>query len=379
MCGQYVAFKRGMIAEDRISELLKKFSLEGTEIYADDIISRDERLTGENMDRFISECEALKAKRIHCAYWANPTSFLLKEKFKELIGHFGSLEAVKEYYGDLSGTHYIERLADEYEACCRMKCSAYTFHLIDYAPVDGLWEFTIPREEICTAMISFLNQFMVCIYERGLLSGSSPLIELENAGWGLEYGTQTASDYARVLDEAWDPFGRLRVSWDINHLLHAVGYDSGGKAAFLLPDDEITPDMRKLEELYGENGAKFAAEWIRHNLFGSRLKGKAASIQLADCVMKSEEYFRRGKLTGKYYEEISALRDWNDREEYGVSIVLGHYDSHVPVGYGILNGEEMGEVLREFVQQNPGAVIVHELKNSSDILADLKKQTDSIK
>ncbi len=374
---QYMTFKESMLPAADIPALLKKFSLTGLEVYMDDIDPRDNKLLGDEKKTaaLLEKLRGLHVKRLHCSYWANPTSFLTKNNFPELIEHFGGVKAVGDYYGDLTGKHYIERLADEYELCCLLGADAYTFHLIDYAPIDGMWEFTISRADIMQAMIFLLEQFMAELHTRGLLAADSPLIELENAGWGLEYGAQTADDFAAIFDQLWDPFKRVRVSFDFNHLLHATGYDNSAcRARFFLPDDEVSARMRRIEESFGCDGGDFCLEWIKSNLLDERLRGRVGSVQLADCALKTTEYFVRGQLTDKYFKDIRALDTWEQREDYGVRIVLGEYDSHPPLGEGALKPGAVRELLKSAAAANPGMCIVHELKNSTDILRDMSVQ-----
>ena len=55
------------------------------------------------------------------------------------------------------------------------------------------------RETVLDAMVVMLQQFLRELTDRNLLSDSSPVVELENAGWGLEFGAQTA-ERLRVTD-----------------------------------------------------------------------------------------------------------------------------------------------------------------------------------
>ena len=135
------------------------------------------------------------------------------------------------------------RWMQEYELACELGAQAYVFHVIDYAAIDGAWEFTITREQVLDAMVRMVQEFLLRLAGKGLLSAGSPVIELENAGWGLEYGAQRCEDFAEIFRQVYDPFDKLRVSWDMNHLLHAIGKAPDGKSAcFMLQPFEITPE-----------------------------------------------------------------------------------------------------------------------------------------
>lgn len=93
------------------------------------------------------------------------------------------------------------------------------------------------------------------------------MIELENAGWGLEYGAQRCEDFAEIFRQVYDPFDKLRVSWDMNHLLHAIGKSPDGKGAcFMLQPFEITSRMQRLEEEFGADPKLFAEKWVEMNI-----------------------------------------------------------------------------------------------------------------
>ena len=192
-----------------------------------------------------------------------------------------------------------------------------------------------------------LQRFVNSLLEKKLLTADSPVIELENAGWGLEHGVQTAEDYAFVLEQIYDPFDRLRVGWEVNHLLHAVGKMSDGSVRFFLPEEELTEDMRRLEQEEGKYPRAFAHSWVRRNLLHPALRGKVAAVHLSDCKWKSEEYFRNGLLAEPWLSGIQALETWDEKEEYGVKIVLGQYDSHEVLGDGALNGGDMAAILAQ--------------------------------
>jgi hypothetical protein len=327
----------------------------------------------------INKLEQLQVKRLHCSYWAYPTGFLTKHNFTELINRFGGVEKLREYYGDLTGKHIWERWAQEYETASALNVQAYTFHLIDYAPIDGEWDFTIPVNDIRQAMICMIQQFLENLEELNLLTDSSPSIEIENAGWGLEYGTQTKSDYIDLFQQLYDPGNKVKIGWDINHILHAAGTKNGTKnACFMLPEEEKNSEMKEIESRYESNPSVFASKWLEYNILAEDLRQRVGSIHLSDCVLKDTEYFIHGKLRLPYSDEIDALSMWEEKEEYGVKIVLEHYDSHVPLQDGILKGEDVKNILAKLLSYNKDFVILHELKNSESIQADLDKQKTAL-
>jgi len=376
---QYISYKEGMLTGENIDEFCKKHGFDGTEVFMDDIVSRNLPLFNNNKEKEIlkKRLEKLNVKRLHCSYWAYPTSFLTKNDFSQLIERFGDEKEVKAYYGDLTGRHMFRRWIQEYEMACELKAQAYTFHLIDYAPIDGEWAFTISREDICQAMIFMTQQFICLLEEREMLTESSPQIELENAGWALEYGVQTSLDYKRLFNQLYDPHGKVRIGWDINHLLHAIGGEAG-KIRFMLPMYELDANMKRIKAEYESCPQKFIMEWIKTNLLEPDIIEKIGAIQLSDCALKGTEYFTAGKLNEPFMGEISKLHTWEEKENYGVGIVLSKYDSHLPLGTGVLSGKEMGKLLEMLEDQNPELVILHELKNSSALQSDLDMQLTAI-
>jgi hypothetical protein len=327
----------------------------------------------------IKELQDLQVKRLHCSYWAYPTSFLTKNNFTELINRFGSIEQVKEYYGDLTGRHIWERWAQEYEIASALKVQAYTFHLIDYAPIDGEWAFTIPINDIRQAMICMIQQFLLNLEELQLLTGTSPCIEIENAGWGLEYGTQSKSDYITLFEQLNDPRNKVKIGWDVNHLLHAIGKQRDSDYAyFMLPDEEKNDEMRIMEAEYGGSPALLSVQWLEYNILAPELRQRAGSIHLSDCALKDVEYFVHGKSTPPYSDEMDALTTWEEKENYGVKIVLEHYDSHIPLQTGILKSNDIKKLLAELLLYSKDLVILHELKNSESIQKDLEIQKKAL-
>lgn len=380
---EYITYKENVFKNEPLPpvEFCKKNSLEGTEVFFDDMHPRTLKLFTNDVEKttVLNALKDLNVKRLHCSYWAYPASFLTKNNFTELLERFGSIEAVKEYYGDLTGDHLWDRWSQEYEIAASLGAQAYTLHLIDYAPIDGAWEFTIPVSEIKQAMIYMIQQFLVNLEARNLLNAGSPQIEIENAGWGLEYGTQSETDFVTLFSKLYDPHNKVKIGWDINHLLHAVGMSlDKQRAVFMLPGDEKNPDMVELEKNFGGNPGLFAYKWVESNILSSGLLNKAGSLHLSDCGLKDVEYFVRGKLRSPYFDEMKTLRSWEEKEKYGVKIVLGQYDSHIPIQTGILNGTDIKNMIDTLKKHSPGVVLLHELKNSESIQADLDAQKKAL-
>lgn len=378
---QFSTFKEELFDErqrGKMAEFCAEYGLDGMEVFMDDVLSRDQDLTNEKQS-ILDKLRTLHVKRVHCSYWAYPTSFLTKNNFHELVDRFGSQENVKSYYGDLTGGHMYKRWANEYQIATELKAQAYTFHLIDYAPIDGKWEFTISKSEIRQAMIYMTQQFINYLMDRQLITEDSPLIEVENAGWGLEHGLQTADDYRLMYQQLYDPFQKVKISWDINHLLHAIGFDEKqNRARFFLPDSEISPEMDDLQQLYGSEPKIFAQKWLEHNIMDPELLYQVSCIHLSDCNLKETEFFVNGKLTGQYIDELTSLDSWDKQEEYGVNIVLSSYDSHIPLGDGILEPASIKEMILKIRADQPNLAILHELKNNTDQTVALKKQLDRL-
>lgn len=193
----------------------------------------------------------------------------------------------------------------------------------------------------------YMTQQLLCeLEDSGLLTDESPNIELENAGWGLEHGVQVADDYRFVFSQVYDPRNKLKIGWEINHILHALGCSEvTGDGRFFLPEAEITPDMAWLEASYGHNPQKLAMEWVAYNLLAPDLQGRIGSVHLSDCKMKTVEYFRNGILGSPFLEKMEAMETVEERFYYGWQMVLDYYDSHVPLGTGILPEQGMKEML----------------------------------
>lgn len=381
---QYLTLKPEQIAADApdfAQRLCREYDLAGVEVFGDDVKSRTLPLfESEAEKRELTErLRAQWVRRLHASYWAYPTAFLTGNRFRELIERMGGEQAVRSYYGDLTGEHMMARWVQEYAVASALQADSYVFHLIDYAPIDGMWAFSMDKQTILQAMIAMLQRFLNHLLEHGLLTADSPIIELENAGWGLEHGVQTAQDYARVWEQVYDPFDRLRVGWEVNHLLHAVGKMRDGTVCFFLPPEEVTADMRTLEGRYGEEPQKFALEWLRQNLLHPALRGKVAAVHLSDCKWKTAEYFRNGLLAQPWRGEMQRLKSWEEREEYGVKIVLGEYDSHEVLGDGALAGSAVAALLAQLESENGELMLLHELKNSVPVEPALQRQLSALR
>ena len=223
-----------------------------------------------------------------------------------------------------------------------------------------------------------MTQQLLCTLEqKKLLSEDSPSIELENAGWGLEHGMQVADDYEMLFSQVYDPWGKLKIGWEINHILHALGVSPHtGEGRFFLPEAEITSVMAWLQKSYGHSPATLAMEWVACNLMAPGLQGKIGSVHLSDCAMKTVEYFRNGILCAPYIDNLWSMEDPEDRINYGWRMVLDYYDTHIPLGTGILPQKGMRELLQKLRDKNEGIVCLHELKASKPLVPALEGQME---
>ncbi|MER5491000.1 hypothetical protein [Streptomyces sp. NPDC002490] len=355
---------------DAADAMIRARAIRGAEVFMNDLKPRTSPLAGtaEERSALRSALRAAGVRRLHSSYWAAPTAFVANVQFGELVERFESTDQLRDYFGDLTGTHMFSRWCDEYALACELAADAYVFHLIDYMPVDGAWEFTVDRQVVLDAMVVLTQRFLRELDDRGLVNGSSPVIELENAGWGLEFGAQTAEDFVEFLAKVHDPADRLRLGWDLNHLLHAVG-TSDGKAAFLLPDAEMTPRMRELERRAAGDVRELSAAWIAQNVLDERLLDRVSALHLSDCPAKDVEYFRNGVL-----DEAHAVEgDRETRQAAGLRIVLDHYDNHVCLGDGVLDPAEVRRVVDALADRHP-LMVLHELKNAPDVWAEVDRQ-----
>ena len=375
---EYITLKTENLSllKGRFSSYKQLFpSLCGAEVFCADIVAREKPLfkTAEELERLAGFLQQNGVKRLHASYWASPSSFLCGVAAEDLYSHFGSESAVKEYYSDTDGTHLYSRWCQEYALAKATGAQAYVFHLIDYFPIDGVWRFSIARSHVVECMAQIVQTFLNKLEENSLLCENSPVIELENAGWALEYGVQTAQDFEYIFKKVYDKHDKLRISWDINHLLHAIG-ERDGKGVFMLPKEEITAEMQSLSEKYGSNLQQFAHSWIEYNLLHLSVKNKVCCVHLSDCAAKQQQYFTAGYMEYPLREQLECCEDWAAKESFGENVVLTHYDSHLPLGKGVLNGGKMKELLCELEKENEDICILHELKNSTDLENDLKYQ-----
>lgn len=348
--------------------------LAGTEVFMADMKTRTLPLAESEAEyaELVAALRAAGVRRVHCSYWAAPTPFVAGVQFGELVERFEGIDQVREYFGDLTGEHMFSRWCDEYALARDLGAETYVFHLIDYMPVDGAWEFTVDREVVLDAMVVLTQQFLRALDQRGLLDEHSPVIELENAGWGLEFGAQTADDFVRVFERVYDRTNRLRLGWDLNHLMHAVGL-AEGRGAFLLPDAEITPAMHEIEREAAGDIASLAARWIEQNVLDPRLIDRVSAIHLSDCPAKEVEYFSNGKLDAAYVTDGS----WEEQQDEGLRIVLAHYDNHVCLGDGVLDPGTVRGLIDALAARHPLSVL-HELKNAGDVWAELDRQRERL-
>lgn len=362
---------------EAVAQAMDAQHLVGTEVFMDEVHSRTLSLfdNDEELHALADKLTALRVKRLHCSYWAWPTALLIQNRLAFAVEAMGGEDAVRDYYGDLTGAHLYDRWCQEYALAREIGAQAYTFHLIDYAPIDGRWEFEIPVADIRQAMVYMIQRLLNELDARNLLDEKSPRIELENAGYGLEYGMQDAPDAAFVLDQLYDPHNKVCLAWEINHLLHATGTDTQtGLGVFMLPEDEKTDAMRRIEAMKLD-ARGLCTTWVIENLLDPRVAGRVGAVHLSDCVAKDTAYFVRGRLVEPWGSELDALPSWEDMEEYGVTIVLRDYDSHVPMGTkGVLDVESIGEALNTLAEQNENFVILHELKNEADVLGAVAEQ-----
>ncbi len=354
---------------------VQRHGLAGIEVFMHDLVPRTEPLFGGESDRraLTARLRAAHVGRVHCSYWGSPTAFVANVGFRELAEQFESAALLREYYGDVSGRHMFARWCDEYELARDLGARAFVFHLIDYQHVDGAWEFAVSRETVLDAMVVLVQRLLRELEDRSLLDTGSPVIELENAGWGLEFGAQTADDFVSILERVHDRFDRVRVGWDLNHLLHATGLREG-RGVFLLPESEITPAMRHLEERAAGDLGELSHAWIRQNVLDPRLARLLSALHLSDCTPKPEEYFRNGKLQGPHWVEGDRVR----QGEEGLRIVLEHYDNHVVLGDGVLDPAAIRDLIADH-GRGDDLMLLHELKNAPDLWSEVSRQRQRLR
>lgn len=376
MSAEYLAVPLSSDLDSTAAIAARASGIAGVEAPIDRITPKNQAFPqGDDWKALTERLVGARVCRVHCSYWGSPTNFLAKVNFRELVDRFGSLAAVRDYYGDLTGHQMMRRWRDEYALARAIGARTYVFHLIDYATVDGAWEFTLSKLTIRRAMASILQQFLLMLDEEDLLDENSPTIEIENAGWGLEHGMQTSADAAAIFDEVVIPAGKVRIGWDLNHLLHAIGINPDtGHARFQLPDEEITDAMRELEASVGHDPTGFAHSWIEMQVGAPTTAGLNGSLHISDRVLPQVEYFRNGVLNAPLLEELQRQATQDDRVEYGYQVVLKHFDTHVAVGRGCLDPDRLASMMTRLTAQNPDLDVLHELKTTQNLAADLAEQ-----
>lgn len=380
---QYLTIKPEQLPQNgtAICTACNELHLQGTEVFMDDIVPRNLPLfkSDKELAALIQKLQQYLVKRVHCSYWAWPTAILSKTHFSELIANFGGKEAVKSYFGDLTGKHLFERWVQEYQLACKLNAQSYTFHLIDYAPIDGRWSFSISREEILQNMVLMIQGLLNELDNQDLLTDNSPNIEVENAGFGLEYGMQTVDDVLYIFSQLYDEYHKVRIGWDLNHLLHAIGIDSNTKKpSFFLPAKDISPWMQILQNKHGNSAAELGIAWLRANILDPRTRNFIGSLHVSDCVAKTICYFENGQFCEPYLSELTNQPSWTAMEEYGVRIVLNEYDSHVIAGKGMLDINDLIKLIEDAAEANQQLVILHELKNELNVIKAVKAQISAL-
>jgi len=366
---QFLSYKPHMAAqlsEEGFGEFISEHGFAGSEVFASDFAPRESALEPAHIKSLKARFDRLRVKRLHASYWGWPAAYLAGEPNERVLARLGGPGEIAAYYGGGPERCY-ERWAAEYRLACEIGAESFVFHMIDYAPIDGLWEYEEDNEAISEKLADVLRRLLDLLKKRGLYSKASPVVELENAGWGLEYGLQTAAGFSGLFSGLDDPYEKVKIGWDTNHLLHALGYDARTcRARFFLPSEEKTAKMAELEESLGAKPKDLAAAWIASQALGPSIAGRVSCLHISDGRLKSEEFFRRGKLTGPYREEQAAMASRLEMEEYGERLVLREYDSHLPIGDGILDMRFIDTLAARLASENEGFCVLHELKNMPD-------------
>ncbi len=236
--------------------------------------------------------------------------------------------------------------------------------------------------------VVYLSRFEAHLKQAGLLTGEHqlPTIGIENAGWGLEYGIQTASDYRRLfafLEEVRCPLREVvTIDWDFNHLLHPLCRTPSGTASFMLPEEERTDEMRALQDTFGEEPAPLAARWIETNVLAHDLLPRVRCIHISDSSWKNAPIFTRCQAVGEYLERLTQEQDPDLRAAIGEELVVTHYDNHLHLGHprGMLTQDHIAPVLQALAREqtvrgfdgatSPQLVILHELKGYPFVSTD---------
>ena len=378
----------------RLNAILERrdsLGITSTETYAPVLRPRELPLfnSPDEITSILHELGARSSSQLHCSYFGNPTALFQgpsSSAYQALLKNMGGPDEFRKYYGDLTGEHVIARACQEYELAVRAGLDHYTVHFgIDYSFSDGMFSYPtsygLDREAVLESSLRqtavYLRRFESHLARVGLLTSGQklPTIGIENAGWGLEYGIQTAGDFKRLfayLDDVKSPLRDLvTIDWDFNHLLHALGRNAAGVASFMLPEEERTPEMRALERELACNPAALAAEWIRLNVRTEELRGRVRCIHLSDCAWKTAPIFARCQAIGEYLKRLTQEANPEARAALGEELVVTHYDNHLFLGHerGMLEQAYIAPIF-EALRNEQGArastgtplIILHELK-----------------
>lgn len=377
-----------------ILEARESLGVSASEVYTPALVPREAPLWRDSstLNTVINQLKERESRQLHCAYFGNPTAFFSggdSPSFQALVRNMGGEAEVQKYYGDLTGAHLLERVCQEYELALRSGLDHYTVHFgIDYSFSDGMYEYGetygLDRHAVLDAALRQTERYLKCIHahlRRNNLftpGGSLPTIGIENAGWGLEYGMQTAQDFLKLLahlEHQQCPLRHLvKIDWDVNHLLHALGKDpSSGRGRFFVSNDEYTETLRTLEERYGDAPSTLAAQWIGENLLNPELLPHVRCVHLSDCSWKSEAYFLKCQAVGEHLRALLRERSPEARALLGERMVLQYYDSHLYLGSsdGMVRREEFVPVIQALAKERErradsanDLIILHELKNN---------------
>ena len=377
-----------------ILEQRETLGVSSTETYAPVLRPREEALatsSGE-MELLVRELGAREASQLHCSYFGNPTALFRGPSsgaYQALLRNMGGADNFQRYYGDLTGEHVIARACQEYELAVRAGLDHYTVHFgIDYSFSDGMFsypeEYGLDREAVVEAAIRqtvvYLSRFESHLARVGLLSQDRglPTIGIENAGWGLEYGIQTADDYRRLfryLEEAQAPLRHLvTIDWDFNHLLHPLCRDESGRGSFALPEEERSDEMRALERSLRDTPSALAAEWIGTNVLAKDLLPRVRCVHLSDSSWKTHPIFARCQAVGDYLTSLARESDPEARAALGEELVVTRYDNHLHMGNdaGMLERLRIAPILQALASERRARLSSQESLYTLRILHELK-------
>lgn len=377
-----------------ILEQRDTLGVSSTETYAPVLRPREEALATSlgDMKVLVRELESRESSQLHCSYFGNPTALFRgpsSDAYEALLRNMGGPDAFQRYYGDLTGEHVIARACQEYELAARAGLEHYTVHFgIDYSFSDGMYnyplEYGLDRETVVEGAIRqtgvYLSRFESHLDRVGLLSKDRklPTIGIENAGWGLEYGIQTADDYRRLfryLEEVQAPLRHLvTIDWDFNHLLHSLCRDESGRASFALPEEERTEEMRSLERSLGDTPGALAAEWIGIHVLANDLLPRVRCVHLSDSSWKTHPIFARCQAVGDYFKRLAQESDPEARAALGEEFVVTRYDNHLHMGSdaGMLERLRIAPILQAIASERRARLLSKEDLYPLRILHELK-------